>query len=219
MVEGGDAGRKLAKIEPIFERSIGSRPNWDEYFMKTAISAASRSSCYHVNAGAVITLDNRILGTGYNGASRRDNCLQLGGCDKNAKSGKSYVETLGSGLCIGVHAELNALAYMTAPFDRSRLKIYATVLPCNGCAKTLVSNGIETVVFKSFYNERERDHVLEEFGRAGVKVQRLDLSPERCVDIDFQLEGDAHSIWTPEERDRMRELIEKFREGRPSPND
>ncbi len=45
------------------------RKSWDAYFMEMARVAASRSTCLRRQVGAVaVSPDNRILGTGYNGA-------------------------------------------------------------------------------------------------------------------------------------------------------
>jgi len=45
------------------------RETWEEYFMKIAYAVASRSTCGRRQVGAVaVSPDNRILGTGYNGA-------------------------------------------------------------------------------------------------------------------------------------------------------
>jgi len=43
------------------------RPTFDTYFMRLAELAASRSNCMKRGNGAVITLDNRVVSTGYNG--------------------------------------------------------------------------------------------------------------------------------------------------------
>jgi len=55
------------------------RPNWDTYFMNIAKEVASRSTCPRASVGAVISKDNRILSTGYNGApSGEPHCLEVG---------------------------------------------------------------------------------------------------------------------------------------------
>ena len=44
-----------------------SRPTWDEYFMNIAKLTATRSTCYKRSVGCVITRNNRVISTGYNG--------------------------------------------------------------------------------------------------------------------------------------------------------
>lgn len=58
-----------------------SRPDWDLYFIRIAKEVASRSTCPRAAVGAVITKDNRILSTGYNGAPAGEpHCTEVG-CD------------------------------------------------------------------------------------------------------------------------------------------
>ena len=44
------------------------RPDWDEYFIGIAKAVASRATCLRRKYGAVITKNNIIVSTGYNGA-------------------------------------------------------------------------------------------------------------------------------------------------------
>ena len=46
------------------------RAPWDEYFMKIAIQAGTRSTCDRKHVGAVIVRQKTILSTGYNGSVR-----------------------------------------------------------------------------------------------------------------------------------------------------
>ena len=103
----------LNQIKIINEGELGIRPSWDEYFMKMAIDVSSRSSCRHVQAGAVIVKDKETLATGYNGTPNKikKNCLEVG-CRKELK-GLKYEESLNSGECWGVHAEINASDHIT----------------------------------------------------------------------------------------------------------
>ena len=58
-------------LQEILERSFFfERPSWDEYFMSIARVVASRSNCVKRKVAAVITLDRRIISTGYNGTPR-----------------------------------------------------------------------------------------------------------------------------------------------------
>ncbi len=74
------------------------RPDWDLYFIRIAKEVASRSTCKRASVGAVITRNNRILATGYNGAPGEEpHCLDEGCIIRNNH-------------CIrAVHAEINAV--------------------------------------------------------------------------------------------------------------
>ena len=58
------------------------RPTFDTYFMRLAELAAQRSNCMKKGNGAIITKDNRIVSTGYNGTPfGLPNCNE-GGCKR-----------------------------------------------------------------------------------------------------------------------------------------
>lgn len=59
---------KKKKAIPKKRGDIRVRPSWDEYFMRIAELAATRSTCLRRQVGAVIVKDKKILATGYNGA-------------------------------------------------------------------------------------------------------------------------------------------------------
>lgn len=160
------------------------RPNWDEYFMAIAILTSSRSSCKHVRAGSVIVLGKHIIGTGYNGSPPgvKENCLRAG-CRKE-KLGLKYGESFGTGNCIGVHAEMNALANLSREIHKGAT-LYTTVFPCPSCAKNLLAYGIKKVIYKKEYNPEQSNLSMNLFKEAGVQIEKLDLSQERLKQILF----------------------------------
>jgi dCMP deaminase len=83
------------------------RPGWDEYFIGIAKAVAARATCLRRKYGAVITKDNIIVSTGYNGApSGMKDCLEVGKCTRKELQiphGERYE------LCHSVHAEANAI--------------------------------------------------------------------------------------------------------------
>jgi dCMP deaminase len=125
----------------------GSRPGWDAYFLDIAKAVAARADCSRRRVGAVIVKDNRIISTGYNGAPAGEPGCLSGACPRARSSvapGSPYES--GTGSCIAVHAEANALLYS----DRSRCEgatLYLTVEPCQWCAKLIRGAGIARVVF------------------------------------------------------------------------
>lgn len=160
------------------------RPNWDEYFMSMAVLASTRASCQHVRAGAVIVLDKRIIGTGYNGApvGVKENCLGIG-CNKE-NQGTSYREAFNVGKCIGVHAEMNALANLSREIHKGAT-LYVTIFPCPACAKNLLAYNIKKVVYKKEYDSEESQLSMALFKEAGIEVEQLDLSAEKIKEILF----------------------------------
>lgn len=123
------------------------RPSWDVYFCELAKLTATRATCTRRKVGCVITRDNRVLATGYNGAlPGEDHCTEVG-C------------FMIGGHCIRTnHAEVNAIndaAKRGVSLDGST--VYVTLQPCWNCLRQLISVGVKRV----YYTERYPvDHEL-----------------------------------------------------------
>lgn len=141
--------------------------SWDECFMRIAHVIAERSKDPSTQVGAVLTTkDNIVVGLGYNGFPRgidddmlpweRDNTLPLH-------------ETKYAYIC---HAEENAV-YNSNNITKGT-KIYCTLFPCNECAKTLIQNGIEEIIYEGDkYNETPACIAsFKMFNAAGIKVRQ-----------------------------------------------
>jgi len=191
----------LKKLNPILQKlrlKDKMRPNWDEYFMSMAVLASTRASCKHVRAGAVIVLDKRIIGTGYNGApvGVKDNCLDVN-CNKENK-GVSYREAFNVGKCIGVHAEMNALANLSREIHKGAT-LYVTIFPCPTCAKNLLAYNVKKVVYKREYDKEESELSRGLFKEAGVEVSKLDLSSDKLKKILFNQATVDFDVFSEEE--------------------
>lgn len=112
-------------------------------YMEIANIVSKASKDMNTKVGAVIvSKDNRILSTGYNGAPRKypDSLVPT------SREG-NWRETKYPYIC---HAELNAiLNYRGSLADFKDATIYCTLFPCNECAKALAQVGISTVIYKS----------------------------------------------------------------------
>lgn len=184
VIEENISAEKYNQIKIIQEKALGERPSWDEYFMKMAISASSRSSCLKVQSGTVIVENNQILGTGYNGAPPGiESCFSRGYCHKEKVTGESYEKNIGKGNCIAVHSEMNALAHLNKLLHKNTI-LYTTIFPCVQCAKVIIAYKISKIIFKKKYDGEEMEKALKLFSEAGIEVCQLDLSKERIIDID-----------------------------------
>lgn len=147
-------------------RASKTRPSWDEYFMRIAELAATRSTCLRRQVGAVIVKDKKILATGYNGApSGLKHCLDIG-ClrDKlGIPSGERHE------LCRATHAEQNAIV-QAALFGVSikDSTMYSTTQPCILCSKLIINAGIKKIVIKDSYPDPMSKQMLKE---AKIKIQ------------------------------------------------
>ena len=167
--------------------------------MAMAVLASTRASCKHVRAGAVIVLDKRIIGTGYNGTpvGVKDNCLDAN-CRKE-NLGFNYKDSLNTGKCIGVHAEMNALANLSREIHKGAT-LYITVFPCPACAKNLLAYNIKRVVYKREYDKEESELSMKLFKEAGVEVEQLDLDPEKLKKFLFDQDNVDFDVFSGEEK-------------------
>ena len=138
--------------------------SWDSYFMGLAHLSAKRSKDPSTQVGAVIVDSNKhVIGIGYNGLPN--------GCSDDEfpwdRSG-SNLETKYFFVC---HAELNAiLNYRGGSLEGSR--IYATLFPCNECAKAIIQAGIKEIIY-ACDKYADTDSVMASkmmFKAAGVKL-------------------------------------------------
>jgi dCMP deaminase len=129
------------------------RPEWDEYFINIAKAVSLRATCRRRKYGAVITKDNIIVSTGYNGAPRgMQDCIEAGECTRkelDVPHGERYE------LCHSVHAEANAI--IRASLDELRdSTIYISGTddndvecessPCMMCKRMILNSQIGKVV-------------------------------------------------------------------------
>lgn len=130
------------------------RPDWDEYFINIAKAVATRATCLRRTYGAVITKDNIIVSTGYNGApAGMKDCLEAGKCTRKELQiphGERYE------LCHSVHAEANAIIrasadelrgatiYISGTDDESK---ECPSEPCMMCKRLILNSKIAKVVY------------------------------------------------------------------------
>ncbi len=147
-----------------------NRPSWDEYFMRIAQLAATRSTCLRRQVGAVIVKDKRVLSTGYNGSpSGLEHCLNVG-ClreQMNIPSGERHE------LCRAIHAEQNAIIQAaTSGVSIEGATLYSTTYPCVLCAKMIINAGIRTIYITDGYPDDLSKQLIDE---AGLTVHRMSV--------------------------------------------
>ena len=149
------------------------RKSWDRYFMDMAKVAASRSTCLRRQVGAVaVSPDNRILGTGYNGALPGTPHCEETGClrqQMNIPSGERQE------ICRAQHAEANICniaARYGIPLEGAT--IYVTNQPCVTCMKAIITSGIERIVYEGDYPDAFAVRIAEEAGIELVKMEQAE---------------------------------------------
>jgi dCMP deaminase len=119
------------------------RPSWDEYFLLIARAVATRADCFRRQVGAVVVKNQRIVGTGYNGAPAGEaGCVSCPRRLSTVAPGSSY--DTGAGQCVAIHAEANALLY-TDREDLVGATIYVTSPPCDGCRRLIRGAGVTAI--------------------------------------------------------------------------
>lgn len=147
------------------------RPDWTEYFMLILDSVAKRGTCLRAQCGCVITRDNVLLSTGYNGApAGAPQCDEVGCLMKEVKHDDGHV----SKHCKRtVHAEANAI--LQAAKNGVTIKdgtLFCGMTPCRDCAMLIVNSGIKNVIVKQDYHES--DETKKMFDNAGVELRILE---------------------------------------------
>lgn len=152
--------------------------SWDEYFMGIAQLSALRSKDPSTQVGACIVSDNnKIMSVGYNGMP----C----GCSDDEFPWDRQGGNLDTKYFFVCHAELNAiLNYRGGSLEGSRL--YATLFPCNECAKAIIQSGIKEIIY-ACDKYADSDGVLASkmmFKAAGVKLTPYTVG-EKTVSIEL----------------------------------
>jgi len=144
---------------------------WDIRFLQMAKLVSTWSSCISRQVGAVITKNNRVLTTGYNGApSGVKSCAEKCECKRKVEQIES-----GTRLDVGyaVHAEQNAItqaARQGIAIDGAYL--YCTHQPCSICSKLIINSGIKKVVYIQPYPD---EFAIELMNEANIKMVQLSI--------------------------------------------
>ena len=122
-----------------------NRPSLDKIFMDVAHLFAHRSTCGRKKVGAIITLDKRIVSTGYNGPLPKAHHCSKSICDLSKPCSRS------------IHAETNAIIFAA----REGISViggsmYITTSPCLNCSNLIILSGIKKVYFNEMYREGEQ---------------------------------------------------------------
>ena len=145
--------------------------DWDMRFLELARHVATWSKDPSTQVGAVIVdRKRRVVSMGYNGFPR--------GVEDSIKRYKDRDEKL-KFIC---HAERNALD--NSPHSVEGCALYATFMPCNECAKSIIQRGITTVYTVRPNQEMDANpflwtrfnwkYTIKMFDEAGVRLRYVD---------------------------------------------
>jgi len=117
---------------------------------------AANSKCKRAQIGAVISKEDRVISTGWNGTpSKHSNC-----CEENDTTNRSVI-----------HAEANAILFAAKNGTATDgCTIHITMSPCYECAKMIIQSGIVKVVFSEVYRD---DKPLEMLRKSGIELVQI----------------------------------------------
>lgn len=130
----------IYRVSNLTDKKRDDYIDWHTYFMGVAMLASRRSKDPSTQVGAcIVNKDNIIVGIGYNGMPR--------GCSDDsmpwARSADNALHTKYPFVC---HAELNAILNANTASLKG-CTLYATLFPCNECAKAIIQSGISKVIY------------------------------------------------------------------------
>jgi dCMP deaminase len=149
------------------------RPTWPETFGEICGIILKRSTCVKYQTSAVIVKDSQIIALGYNGtASKSVECRQYWKdywrtyiYDENSTF-EDWIKTqhfkdLHSKWSIinELHAEMNALKWVTKKDIDDSCVMYSYLSPCEQCAKHILSYGLKTLYYSVEYNGKVKGTV------------------------------------------------------------
>lgn len=163
------------------------KPSWNAYWIKMCHLVASRGSCSRRQIGAVIVSDDNILlSSGYNGTPRGVKNCNEGGCARCNNQGAAQSGT-NLGECLCVHGEENAI--VQAARQGIAIKgatLYTSFCPCSYCAKSIVNAGIKKVFFDEAYAMDDVTKAL--FSEAEVQIYHYthqEVQAPKQADISY----------------------------------
>lgn len=146
-------------------RETAERPSWDTVFMEVAGVISKRGTCPRLKVGAVITVDNKIVSTGYNGApADSPHCSEVG-CMVEKETGRCKRT---------VHAEINAII-QAGKLPETGAVLYTTHFPCVECASVIANTKIEKVVYldNEHYPDDRTQRAREILTMSLIELQRF----------------------------------------------
>lgn len=156
----------------IYDGRIG----WKDLFMAHTRLWRMRSACENYRVGVVFAHEKSFLTSGYNGpGSGEPHCIEVG-CAKRDEHGNRL--PAGSGMCRGLHAEINAL--INADKEGINLEgasVYCTYSPCYDCAKHLSRLCIREFYYEKEYEEEEGKRAIDYLENRKIKVKKHVLNP------------------------------------------
>jgi dCMP deaminase len=146
---------------------------WTKHFLRIAAEAGSMSKDPSTQVGAVLVVDRRVVGTGFNGFPGP------------IRDSRSRLEDRDTKLKLIVHAEMNALLDAGREAQGSTLYLHGfQASPCLQCTKHLVQSGVRSIVA---YGPDLPERWVDETRMAAAVLAE--------ADVDLMVYSTAHPIF------------------------
>ena len=156
--------------------------SWDEFFMGISKLSAGRSKDPNTQVGAcIVSKDNRILSTGYNGAPNN-----FSDDDFPWERDGAPLDTKYMYVC---HAEANAIDnFRGYKKEMEGSRIYVDLFTCNECAKKIIQNGIKEVIYLSDkYKDSESTIASKKlFDKCRIKYKKLEKNGKKIIEVPLE---------------------------------
>ena len=143
---------------------LAQQKDLDFIYLEMAQTLSTLSSAVRRKVGCLIVKDTQIISEGYNGTPRGfDN-----GCEYVDHVDHMYTKPE------VLHAESNAITKLARSTNSSSgATLYVTCSPCFECAKLIIQSGIECVVYKDLYTNKDCMEALVLLKKASIKVKQI----------------------------------------------
>lgn len=147
------------------------RQPWDAYFLGIAHEVARRSTCPRKAVGCVLTMNRRIIATGYNGSlSGHPHCTEAG-CLITETTYFEHSKVTMQHCIRAVHAETNAVTQSARNGCVTEgSTAYVTASPCVQCMMNLISAGVTKVIFAESYRLNLTEPIAKASGVALLHI-------------------------------------------------
>lgn len=135
------------------------RPSRDATYLMIADIIGRRGTCGRAQVGCAITIENRIVSTGYNGPpTGTPHCV-----DPHCDTSKTCTRA--------VHAEVNAIAFAAKHgISTNGGTLYCIYAPCRNCALLIAQSGIKRVVYIHPYKTNDGEELLKNLN---IEIQQF----------------------------------------------
>jgi len=143
---------------------MAKKADLDLVYLEMAQTLSALSSAVRRKVGCLIVKDTQIISEGYNGTPRGfDN-----GCEYIDHVDHMYTKPE------VLHAESNAITKLARSTNSSSgATLYVTCSPCFDCAKLIIQSGIERVVYKDLYTNKDCMEALFLLKKGGISVMQM----------------------------------------------